>query len=254
MLNMRLWRPEALVDINDLDDARQIEVDGASTTSRGAGALHHDRAVPAGGRAAPLARGDRDPHRRPSGPQPRDPRRGAGARRPDGRGPPRLHGARRQLVCGRDTPRVECLFGTSYEGSYATVLDRHRSGDRCRVRRSPHSVCVRRRSVASITTSQWSASLLRANPQSTGPGRCSLGVGGVADTALRVDIAERCSRAEAHRRDIAAAAGQFEVIDPPSDIRASADYRRHLVPIQVARSSRLRDGATPRKQARREIA
>ena len=32
-----------------------------------------------------------------------------------------------------------------------------------------------------------------------------------------------------------AARASLEVVDPPSDIRASAEYRRHLVPVYVRR-------------------
>ena len=38
--------------------------------------------------------------------------------------------------------------------------------------------------------------------------------------------------------------GRFDVIDPASDIRASADYRRFLAPVYVQRAlAMLRDGA-----------
>ena len=75
--------------------------------------------------------------------------------------------------------------------------------------------------------------------------RVRIGLGGVHDTVV---VAERAGQLVSGTvltdADIAgAASAALEVIDPPSDIRASAEYRRHLVPLYVRRVLReLRDG------------
>jgi carbon-monoxide dehydrogenase medium subunit len=74
-----------------------------------------------------------------------------------------------------------------------------------------------------------------------------VGLGGVSDTALRLSEAETLLTGSrlADEEIAAAAALALDVIDPPDDIRASADYRRHLTPIQIERVLRdLRSRAT----------
>jgi carbon-monoxide dehydrogenase medium subunit len=73
-----------------------------------------------------------------------------------------------------------------------------------------------------------------------------IGLGGVADgPVLAADAAlllDGTDLADALIAESAQAA--LDVIDPPSDIRASAEYRRHLVPIHVRRVlTELRDAA-----------
>jgi carbon-monoxide dehydrogenase medium subunit len=65
-----------------------------------------------------------------------------------------------------------------------------------------------------------------------------IGLGGVADRPV---YARRASEQLAsHRLDTdairAASRAALEVADPPSDVRASAEYRRHLIPIYVERA------------------
>jgi aerobic carbon-monoxide dehydrogenase medium subunit len=65
-----------------------------------------------------------------------------------------------------------------------------------------------------------------------------IGLGGVHDTPV---LAERAAAAlEGRRWDDAllteAAALAGEGLDPPDDVRASAEYRRHLVPVHVRRT------------------
>src|SRR5579875_498946 len=72
-----------------------------------------------------------------------------------------------------------------------------------------------------------------------------VGLGGVADTPVLAPAAaarlEGSELTEADIRDAGEAA--LEVVDPPSDIRASAEYRRHLVPVYVRRALlAMRDG------------
>jgi len=76
--------------------------------------------------------------------------------------------------------------------------------------------------------------------------RVSLGLGGVADRPLLAESASALLSGtrldpEVARAAAAAAAAQ---VDPASDVRASADYRRHLLPIYVERAlAALRAGA-----------
>jgi carbon-monoxide dehydrogenase medium subunit len=64
-----------------------------------------------------------------------------------------------------------------------------------------------------------------------------IALGGVADTPVLATAAGALLAAtELTDADLAAAAeAALEVVDPPSDIRASAEYRRHLVPVHVRR-------------------
>lgn len=75
-----------------------------------------------------------------------------------------------------------------------------------------------------------------------------IALGGVADVPV---LAERAGQllagSDLAASDIAAAAqAALEVVDPPDDIRASAEYRRHLAPVYVRRVlTEMRDAATP---------
>jgi carbon-monoxide dehydrogenase medium subunit len=74
-----------------------------------------------------------------------------------------------------------------------------------------------------------------------------LALGGVHDQPVLAEAAVR--RLEGQRWDDAAIAEAaelaLEAIDPPDDVRASAEYRRHLVPVHVRRVLRtLAEGAS----------
>ena len=64
-----------------------------------------------------------------------------------------------------------------------------------------------------------------------------MALGGVADQPVLATAAGAiASRSRLPDEAIAEAAeAALEVADPPSDVRASADYRRYLVPIYVRR-------------------
>ena len=77
-----------------------------------------------------------------------------------------------------------------------------------------------------------------------------IGLGGVADTpVLAHGAAARLNGTALTDDDLAAAAQAcLDDIDPATDIRATAEYRRHLVPIHVRRVlAELR--AAPRSEA-----
>ena len=74
-----------------------------------------------------------------------------------------------------------------------------------------------------------------------------IGLGGVAGVPVLAERAgELLDGSDLADRDIAVAAqAVLEVIDPPDDIRASAAYRRHLAPVYVRRVlTEMRDGAS----------
>ncbi len=71
-----------------------------------------------------------------------------------------------------------------------------------------------------------------------------IALGGVNDRAVLAADAARLLEGTMLDDDGIAAAAQsaLGVVDPPSDVRATAEYRRHLVPVYVRRAlSRLRD-------------
>jgi carbon-monoxide dehydrogenase medium subunit len=75
-----------------------------------------------------------------------------------------------------------------------------------------------------------------------------IALGGVADTPLAVGAASAPLEGTELPADAIAAAAQAcaHAADPPSDVRASAEYRRHLIPFYVTRAlMELREQATP---------
>jgi carbon-monoxide dehydrogenase medium subunit len=69
-------------------------------------------------------------------------------------------------------------------------------------------------------------------------------LGGVDDRAVRARGSAASLEGSSLEEDAIAEAAQLalDIIDPPSDIRATAEYRRHLVPVYVRRALRkLRD-------------
>jgi carbon-monoxide dehydrogenase medium subunit len=84
-----------------------------------------------------------------------------------------------------------------------------------------------------------------------------LGLGGVAETPVRAVAAEEELEGSSLDDASIAAAGRaaFEAADPASDIRASAAYRRHLVPVYVRRVlTAMRRSAHDEPLERRDIA
>ena len=64
-----------------------------------------------------------------------------------------------------------------------------------------------------------------------------IALGGVADTPVLATAAgDALAGTELTDTDLEVAArASLEVIDPPTDVRATAEYRRHLVPVYVRR-------------------
>jgi carbon-monoxide dehydrogenase medium subunit len=237
MMNMRLLRPDAIVDINGVVELTNIRAVG-ETTAVGAMVRYSsvERSAMIGERVPLLARvvghiGDRQVRNRGT-----------------------IGGS---LVQGDPTGEVPlaCLaLGAAvraagpdgvrripmedlYEGSYATVLDP------CEVltevifpARPAHAAfaeCCRHHNDFAVV----SVAVVGNRSASGRWTDVRVALGGVGDgPVLAVAANERLLGTRMTDEDITLAAElALEAVDPPSDIRASAEYRRHLVPIYVRR-------------------
>jgi aerobic carbon-monoxide dehydrogenase medium subunit len=237
MLSMRLIQPDALVDLNGLAELAQTQTAGDATVL---GALVRyttiEQSPVIAGRLGLLARmvrhiGDRQVRNRGT--------IGGSLAQGDPTGEMPLA----CLVLGASV-RVtgpaghrELPVADLYQGSYATVLGP------CEVltevvfpRVSAHFAfaeqCRRHNDFAVVSV----AAVGDREPDGTWSG-IRVALGGVADQPVLATAAGAiASRSRLPDEAIAEAAeAALEVADPPSDVRASADYRRYLVPIYVRR-------------------
>ena len=237
MLNMRLWRPSALVDINEVDELDDVRVEGDRTVL---GALVRystvERSALIAERLPLLARivahiGDRQVRNRGTV--------GGSLVQGDPTGEMPLAclvlGAVVTVVSRRGTRRIP--LAELYEGSYATVLAPEELLTAVEFPRHPqHSA------FAEVTRKHNDFAVLSvvATGNRAADGRwhdVRLALGGVADTpVLAAAAGELLTGTELTDADLATAAeAALEVVDPPTDIRATAEYRRHLVPVHVRR-------------------
>jgi carbon-monoxide dehydrogenase medium subunit len=254
MMNMRLLRPDALIDLNGIGELAEIRAVGDNTE---VGAMVRytmlERSPLVAERLPLLAAvvghiGDRQVRNRGT--------LGGSVVHGDPTGEMPLAclvlGARVRVVGptgGREIPMEEF-----YEGSYATVLDSSEMVTGVIFPAGPahfaFAECCRRHndfaivSVAAVgsqaPTGEWSGVRVALGGVADGPT--------LAEAANRVLLGTRMSD-----DDIATAAeAALEAVDPASDVRASAEYRRHLVPIYVRRvlAELRRSGA---QEVRKEV-
>lgn len=237
MLNMRLIQPDALVDVNGLGELAQIRTSG-DTTALGALVRYTtiEQSPVIAGRLGLLARmvhhiGDRQVRNRGT--------IGGSLAQGDPTGEMPLA----CLVLGASVKvtgpagRRELPVAHLYQGSYATVLDPCDVLTEVIFPRAPAHFafaeqCRRHNDFAVVSV----AAVGDRQPDGTWTG-VRVALGGVADQPLLAtaagEIASGSRLADETIADAAQAA--LEVADPPSDVRASADYRRHLVPVYVRR-------------------
>lgn len=245
MLNMRLWRPSALVDINGLSGLAKIETRGDDTivgtlvryAEFETSPLLKER-LPA---VAHMARfiADRQVRNRGS--------IGGSLVQADPTGEMPLAcvvlGARVKVVGPNSTREIQ--MRDFYEGSYATVLRSNEMLTEIVFPKHPQhfafsELCRRHNDFAVLSV------LVTGNR--TADGRwldVRIGLGGVHETPILLPQAsaalERSSLSDDGIR--AAAEASERAISPPSDMRATEEYRRHLVPIYVRRVlAELRSG------------
>lgn len=242
MLNMRLWQPSALVDINEVDELDDIRVEGGDTIL---GALVRYSTVQRSSLVAgrlPLLPwavayiGDRQVRNRGTV--------GGALAHGDPTGEMPLACLvldAEASVCGpngvRRIPSAEL-----YEGSYASTL----APDEllCEIRFPPHpthfaltEVCRKHNDFAVISVAA------AGNRAPDGQWHdLRIGVGGAADGPVLVPTQQLAgTRLRATELDPFVEAA-LAVLDPPTDARASGDYRRHLVAVYLRRVlAELRD-------------
>lgn len=237
MLNMRLWRPDAVVDINDLDDLDDIRLDGSQVVL---GALVRyatlEREPLVAERLPLLARmvrhvGDRQVRNRGTV--------GGALAQADPTGELPLAclvmGAVVTATGPRGTRRIP--LSELYVGSYATALDLDELLVEVEVPEQPRFVAFRE---MCRKHNDFAVVSVAATGDRDADGRwrrVRIGLGGVADTpVLATAAAAACEGTALDEADLdAAAEAALEVVDPPSDVRASAEYRKHLAPVYVRR-------------------
>ena len=239
LLRLRFSYPSVLVDVGGLDELRGVR--DARRRARDRRADHALRADqgPADRRPLRPAGAGGGDHRGPGGAAPGHDRRRAGARRP-GRRPARGHHR-----AGRDARRHRA-------GGLAVGLARATSSSTTSPprwppgRSSPRSGC--RSWTAGATATRSSTSPPRpgrswGSPRSPGgptgtwrrPGSGSPTWARSRSGPTRVE--EAAAGAEASAAALAAAAARAdEGTNPPSDLRAAADYRRHLARVLTGRA------------------
>ena len=237
MLSMRLIQPDALIDLNGLPELAGIRTAGAATVL---GALVRYTAIEESpliaehlGLLARMVRhvGDRQVRNRGT--------IGGSLAQGDPTGEMPLAclvlGAK-VTVTGPEGRR-ELPVADLYLGSYATVLGPCEVLTEVVFPRAPAHFafaeqCRRHNDFAVVSA----AAVADREPDGRWSG-VRVALGGVADQPVLAAQAGLIASGSRLTDEViaAAAAAALEVADPPSDVRASAEYRRHLVPIYVRR-------------------
>jgi carbon-monoxide dehydrogenase medium subunit len=245
MLSMRLIQPDALIDVNRLAELAEVRVTGDTTVL---GALVRyttiEQSPLIAGRLGLLARmvrhvGDRQVRNRGT--------IGGSLAQGDPTGEMPLA----CLALGASVRAVgpagqrELPMTDLYLGSYATVLEPCEVLTEVVFPRAPTHFafaeqCRRHNDFAVVSV----AAVGDRGPDGTWAG-VRVALGGVADQPVLAAAAGAIASGSRLTDEVIAGAAQaaLEVADPPSDVRASADYRRHLIPIYVRRVlTELRSG------------
>jgi aerobic carbon-monoxide dehydrogenase medium subunit len=236
MLNMRLVRPDALVDVNGLRELADVRTAGKTTT---VGALVRystiEHSVLLAERLGMLGRvvrhvGDRQIRNRGT--------IGGSLAHGDPTGEVPLAclvlGATVRVV--GPAGRREVPVADLYQGSYATVLEPDEVLTEVVFPRQPGHFafaehCRRHNDFAVVSV----AAVGDRHPDGSWTG-VRIGLGGVADQPVLAAASAVADGSRLSDESISEAAeAALAVTDPASDVRASAEYRRHLVPLYVRR-------------------
>jgi aerobic carbon-monoxide dehydrogenase medium subunit len=238
MLNMRLMRPSALVDINGLgEELGRVETDGAETVVGALVRYAELEASPMVSERLPLLQhvaryiGDRAVRNRGT-------LGGALAQSdPTGEMPLACLALDARIVARSRGGERTLPVGEFFSGAYENALDPDELIVAIRFPIAPARFAFFERN---RKHNDWAVLAVAALGDVDPDGRFSrvrLALGGVNDRPVLAEAAMR--RLEGQQWDDAvvteAADLALEAVDPPDDVRASAEYRRHLVPVHVRR-------------------
>ena len=238
LMKLRLATPSVLVDVGRLDDLSYIAATTATTIAIGGldppPRPRDDRELLQ--RAGAAARARRGRGRRPAGPPPRHARRLAGARRPGVRPPGGGARARRH-----DRRRKDPAAGARSRPTTSSRVPRDRAGARRDAHRDPGPEGAgagwafqkfNRRAQDWAIVGVAAVGARRHHRHRAGehgrPRRCGR------------SAVEAALRSGASPADAAALAA--EGTEPPTDLNATPEYRRHLATGRCVRPSGARDG------------
>jgi carbon-monoxide dehydrogenase medium subunit len=244
MLHMRLMQPSALVDINRLGGLDAIRAEGATTVLGPLVRYATLETSPMVSERLPLlqcvVRYIGDPQVRNRGTI-----GGSLAQAdPTGEMPLACLALEATVVASSVSGTREIALDDFLEGSYMTALEPEEMITEIRFPAAPDSFAFLERSRKHNDFAVISVAVLG---RSGAQGRWSdvrIALGGVNDTAVLATDAGRLLEGTTLDDDAIAEAAQaaLDVVDAPTDVRGSAEYRRHLVPIYVRRAlARLRD-------------
>jgi carbon-monoxide dehydrogenase medium subunit len=237
MMNMRLIRPDAVIDINGLSELGQVRVDGVTTTVGATvrySTLEHDPVV---AERLPLVAamvhhiGDRHVRNRGT--------LGGSLAQGDPTGEMPLAcltlGAVVSVIGPNGARRVP--LEQLYEGSYATSLDPCEVITDVAFPATPDHFGFAEMTRRHNDFAVISVAAVGSGDAVSGFRDVRIALGGVNDTPVLAARASELASGTALTDDdiTVAAAAAVDDADPPSDIRATADYRRHLVPVYVRR-------------------
>lgn len=238
MLNMRLWRPSALIDINRIPGLDRIESHGPQTVL-GARVRYHtiEHAEVIARRLPLLAQmirhvGDRQVRQRGTV--------GGSLVQGDPTGEMPLAaltlGATAHVVSVRGERRIP--LDAFYEGSYATVLEPDEMLVSISYPPHPPFHAFREMNRRHNDFAVVSVAIVGSVGDTGNWSGIRIGMGGVNDAPmLATDAAARLDGTRLSDADIADAARLAALqADPPDDIRASREYRRHLLQAYVRKT------------------
>lgn len=238
MLNMRLWRPSALIDINRIPGLDDIESHGKDTVLgarvRYDTIEHSDVIAQRLPMLAEMIRhvGDRQVRHRGT--------LGGSLVQGDPTGEMPLAaltlGATIHAVSVRGERRIP--MGSFYEGSYATVLEPDEMLVGVHYPQHPPFYAFREVNRRHNDFAVVSVAVVGSVDDSGNWEGVRIGLGGVNDTPMLAShAAARLNGTRLTDDDIADAARlAAEQADPPTDIRASGPYRQHLLQVYVRKT------------------
>lgn len=238
MLNMRLWRPSALIDINRIEGLDAIKNQGKETVLGARvryDAIEHSEVI---ARHLPLLSkmilyvGDRQVRHRGT--------IGGSLVQGDPTGEMPLAaitlGAKVRVVSVRGERFIP--MESLYEGSYATVLEPDEMLVSVHYPQHPPFYAFREVNRRHNDFAVVSVAVVGSVDESGKWKNLRIGMGGIHDSPMLASTAaQRLNGTPLSDDDIAEAALlAAEQADPPSDIRASGEYRRHLLQAYVRKT------------------